>query len=310
MNEYLLSICIPTYNRAGILRDTLQSYINDEDFSNSIEIVISDNCSTDDTATILLEYTTNYTNIRFQTLSENIGADGNIIQSLLMGKGKYLKLMNDSVTFKPGALNRLVKRLEDSDNAAEPIYFYQNIDFLHSNEVVRITNIDQLVSEVSFWITWIANFGVWKSQFDLLEDKDRHAQLRFTQTDWTMRLVDNNPTAIIVFGDFYETADLKVKGGYNLFETFGINYFLLFKEYLQNGKLSYKTERREKYRLFRYFMMLWYRIMFIDRDERYTFEKSKANSILFKIYWAKPYFYLGMTWLLFRGFYKRILKRA
>jgi abequosyltransferase len=46
-----LSICIPTYNRAGLLKDLLEclSVQLTTDISEKVEVVISDNCSTDRT---------------------------------------------------------------------------------------------------------------------------------------------------------------------------------------------------------------------------------------------------------------------
>ena len=44
----LLSICIPTYNRSEQLRRALESLVGQEGFS-EVEVVISDNCSTDGT---------------------------------------------------------------------------------------------------------------------------------------------------------------------------------------------------------------------------------------------------------------------
>ena len=55
--EPILSICIPTYNRAESLRTSLQQYVSCKGFDESIEIVISDNASTDDTRKVALEYT-------------------------------------------------------------------------------------------------------------------------------------------------------------------------------------------------------------------------------------------------------------
>lgn len=46
----LLSICIPTYNRAEILDKTLFLLFSNPDFNvDEIEVVVSDNCSTDHT---------------------------------------------------------------------------------------------------------------------------------------------------------------------------------------------------------------------------------------------------------------------
>ena len=48
-NTILLSLCIPTYNRVETLTVMLERVVHDPDFDEEVEIVISDNCSTDDT---------------------------------------------------------------------------------------------------------------------------------------------------------------------------------------------------------------------------------------------------------------------
>lgn len=50
----LLSICIPTYNRSRYLAVSLNNIIKHANtFYGEIEIIISDNASTDDTATVV-----------------------------------------------------------------------------------------------------------------------------------------------------------------------------------------------------------------------------------------------------------------
>lgn len=53
-NQPLVSICIPTYNNARCLRESLDAIVN-ETYSNR-EIIVSDNASTDDTKEIADEY--------------------------------------------------------------------------------------------------------------------------------------------------------------------------------------------------------------------------------------------------------------
>jgi abequosyltransferase len=45
----LLSICIPTYNRSQYLKQALETYVSNAAFDDEVEIVISDNASTDNT---------------------------------------------------------------------------------------------------------------------------------------------------------------------------------------------------------------------------------------------------------------------
>ncbi|MDD2524542.1 MAG: glycosyltransferase, partial [Endomicrobiaceae bacterium] len=63
MNNPLLSICIPTYNRADYLNQSIQSIVNSDGFGDKVEIVISDNCSTDNTEITCLQWSEKYTNI-------------------------------------------------------------------------------------------------------------------------------------------------------------------------------------------------------------------------------------------------------
>lgn len=71
-----LSICIPTFNRSQYLRLTLESITNQELFQNSdeIEIVISDNCSSDDTQSVTEQFQTLYPEkISFHRQAINLG---------------------------------------------------------------------------------------------------------------------------------------------------------------------------------------------------------------------------------------------
>lgn len=54
----VLSICIPTFNRSTYLSNTLAQLTKEKIFTDSddVEIVISDNCSSDDTEDICRKY--------------------------------------------------------------------------------------------------------------------------------------------------------------------------------------------------------------------------------------------------------------
>lgn len=93
-NEILLSICIPTYNRGEILRETLKK-ITSESFE-KIEILVSDNASNDDTRNIVRKYDS--FGIKYYRNSENMGVVFNIIKSLELSSGKYVVLSSDEDT--------------------------------------------------------------------------------------------------------------------------------------------------------------------------------------------------------------------
>lgn len=138
----LLSICIPTYNRAEILDRTLTTIVNDIDFDNSVEIVISDNASTDNTQQICQRFSEIYSNISYYRNENNIN-DANFFHVLNKGTGLYVKLSNDTITFKPGALKVIKDRIRES-SLNENIFFFK---IMNSSQIKKLDFI-QLISSL------------------------------------------------------------------------------------------------------------------------------------------------------------------
>lgn len=118
--EPIISICIPTFNRSDTLRRSLEQYVKCAGFDNSVEIVISDNASTDDTAQVALDFAFRYSNIKYFRNKDNI-RDSNFELALKRGTGKYLKLQNDASLFDEGALVYMKECIRKSDGN-QPIF--------------------------------------------------------------------------------------------------------------------------------------------------------------------------------------------
>lgn len=107
MEENLVSILIPTYNRVNIIRETIESAIC-QTYKN-IEIIIVDNCSTDGTSEILENYGAIDSRIRIFKNEKNLGPVLNWEICLNMAQGVYSKfLWSDDLiktTFIEDALN-------------------------------------------------------------------------------------------------------------------------------------------------------------------------------------------------------------
>ena len=87
----LVSIGIPTYNRLKFLKETVESAIS-QSYSN-IEIIISDNCSSDGTNEWLKTLTDS--RIKIFTQSENIGMIPNWNKCVKESNGEYFILLSD-----------------------------------------------------------------------------------------------------------------------------------------------------------------------------------------------------------------------
>lgn len=88
----LVTIGIPTYNRAdGHLRQALESALAQQ--YEPLEIIVSDNCSTDNTAELVKSY--GDPRIRYEKHCPGLGALGNFNYCVEAAKGDYLLLLHD-----------------------------------------------------------------------------------------------------------------------------------------------------------------------------------------------------------------------
>src|ERR1700746_1338908 len=89
----LLTLAIPTYNRGAFLRQFLDSVRDQLRLSSDVELVVSDNASTDETSEIINEELRRGTRLTYLRNPENIGPDANFLQCYERASGKYVWVM-------------------------------------------------------------------------------------------------------------------------------------------------------------------------------------------------------------------------
>ena len=108
-----LSLCISTYNRAPFLRRAIDDLFEmDVDFP--FEIVVTDNCSTDDTQEVARKYQ-HLENFRYFRQSVKCEADGNNAAALRVAKGKYCIWMADDDFLRVDGLLKALNFLEKEE---------------------------------------------------------------------------------------------------------------------------------------------------------------------------------------------------
>lgn len=292
----LLSICIPTYNRAEYLEGALINIVTDPTFDDRVEIVISDNASTDNTKLIGEKYSEAYPNVKYYKNETNI-KDENFFLALQRSSGKYARLFNDTLRFRSGALEKMLNIIKTSSEEY-PLFFYQETPLVSHKKVV-VHNSCEFISNVSFYVTWIANFGNWRKYIDMISMPEEYVNLLLAQVDWSFKIVSQMSTTFLYCGNFFDSLTPKKKGGYDFFEVFITNYTAILKRYIP----SFFVYEREKFYLFRYHLLHWFYLMKCDAGKTYKFDK--ANHILFSHYWYYPYFYVGILVLFLKILKKR-----
>lgn len=110
MNKIKISICMPTRNRAGFIGETLESVISQSD--DSVEIVVVDGASTDNTAEVVQRYQQKFKNLVYYRGEKNGGVDRDMAKAIELARGEYCWLFSDDDSLKSGAIKRILKEIE------------------------------------------------------------------------------------------------------------------------------------------------------------------------------------------------------
>ncbi len=86
-----VSVCIPTYNYGQYLRETIKSVLS-QTFSD-FELLVIDNCSTDNTKDIMENYSKLDLRIKYVRNSCNIGMAQNFNECLRLASAPYIKIL-------------------------------------------------------------------------------------------------------------------------------------------------------------------------------------------------------------------------
>ena len=111
----LLTFAIPTYNRSGFLRQLLDSVSEQVRSDARVELLISDNASTDGTSVLVEEVVRTGVPITYIRNETNIGPDANFLQCYERASGKYVWIMGDDDIVAQGAIKRILEYLTEDE---------------------------------------------------------------------------------------------------------------------------------------------------------------------------------------------------
>jgi len=116
MMEPLLSVCLITYNHLNYIKDAIEGVLMQK-VNFTWELIIADDCSTDGTREILLQYKAKYPEFIKLILQDiNKGAAQNWIELITTPKSKYIAYF------------------DGDDYWTDPLKLQKQVDFLEANE--------------------------------------------------------------------------------------------------------------------------------------------------------------------------------
>ena len=311
--EIYLSICIPTYNRAPYLRRCLQSIVNQVGNNPEVEVVISDNLSDDDTPVIVATFAEEFKNVKYFRNEVNIGGDKNFIRVLKLGKGKYLKLLNDYVEFKDGGVLKMLEIIKSHSESKEILFFINGVSYLKRKEYYYSRDLNDFLKICSFWSTLIGAIGFWKEDFNTMLATYQFKTTSFRQTELLFENFNLNKGAVTYARQISNSIEVvNKKAGYNFFDVFINGYFnQIIGRLRTERRISYRTYLREKNKFFKDFIFVWYKRIRIKKNHSVQIDDRRMEAIIFENYKYNYIFYLYLFYLPFylAGFYFKKMVR-
>ncbi len=103
----LVTICIPTYNRADYLRAAIQSVLDQT--CGDFQVLVTDNHSTDNTRDTVASF--GDPRIRYECWPQNIGMMGNFRAGIELAQTKYIAVLPDDDLYEPDHLQHALDLL-------------------------------------------------------------------------------------------------------------------------------------------------------------------------------------------------------
>ncbi len=240
----LLTIAIPTYNRAACLDLCLKSIFSglSDAHRSRLEVMVFDNCSPDDTELVVRRIQEEYPEVQYARHAENLGAERNLIAGFQGATARYVQILGDDDLWLPGRLPQLLDLLGQQRELG--VVIMKAATFVDDpREALRKK------SKRSYWIfqdsnhflfrvavntTGISGSVINKQLIQGAISSEAFVGSLFVQLSWTI------PAALKAQENvFIEQRMLAYKrantGGYRLFHVFGENLVGLFNRFLDRG---------------------------------------------------------------------------
>lgn len=298
-NKPLLSIAIPTYNRDRFLQELLDSLLPQISPEMPIELIISDNCSTDETEATVRDLIEKGHSINYVRNGVNIGPDANFLQCFEAASGKYAWILGDDDILLEGTVSKLLHLLSSNNYSIVYLwpYWFQR-DFRTERRkdpfgrtAEEFTDNSQFANRVGPSLTFISSVIVNKDQFvkrGLALDISALADTNLAQLGYTFPLLVDGNNFLIVWERFV-AARANNSGDYGICKIFATNLNRMIDRLLAEDPRLARTFRNR-------LIHTWfpYPVLSIRRGDARMMKEETLRGMLepeFRQYW-RYWFYL------------------
>lgn len=285
-NPVILSICIPTNGVVEWVIPAVKS-IYEQGVDNSLfEVVITDNGDQSDLSQALESY--DYPNLNYYR-NQSQGFT-NQIDAFEKCQGLFCKMLNHRSRLLPGSLNKLID-LVNKYKAEKPILYCAE-GKAYGDEFVECENTDEFVRRLSFWASWSAGVGAWRSDLEAIRTKTINPM--FPHTVFLFGLRDESK--YVIWNEKYEImASDTGKGGYDLFKAFGVIFPDILNHLRLLDKISCETFLSVKKDLYKFLCSQYLYEVLLPTEHTFII-RNIAQSM--GVYWGKYDYWKMIVWSL------------
>jgi len=227
----ILTIAIPTYNRAEFLRKCLDNIYSQVSNNSRFEVLVCDNDSTDNTSEIVHEYMKEYDSLVYCKNEENIGVSKNIQKVLELSKGEYINLHGDDDYFNEGVYSTIINMI-NANRDCDLMYLSMK---WHPLIIKRGKGMSDYQTD-SGTGGWITGMVIKNDAYKKIHLKEKFLYSSLNHIYIQLELLRSNPNYCILSGQI-NRADTGSAGasGYNIMEVAIRNYLDILYSFRNNG---------------------------------------------------------------------------
>lgn len=234
MSKHLLSICIPTNGVSRWVIPTLENLYGLGSDETLFEVVVADNGGAESDLTESVKKFESHANFRY--IPTQVTGFYNIIENFLLAKGDFMIKLNHRCILHQGSIEYIYGQAEKYYEQ-KPLMF-----FINGNNGIPD------VREYSSFNDWLFDFSYFSSLSEGLffwkEDLVRVPEIKFAKMSPNVSLMfdSRHKTKFVLDGTkICHDQNPKGKYGYDLFDTFAVQYLDLINEVRADGSITKKT---------------------------------------------------------------------
>lgn len=229
-HDTLLSICLPTYNRAACIESQLTQLAEiDPSLFKQIEVIVSDNCSTDATPQVVERFKGRMPFVYLRN-EENLGPDANFLQCLHTSQSKYVWLLGDDDLLQTQHLPDLLRLLEEQEPGL--VHISPRPD---GNPFTVYEDADTLLSEIGIMITFMSANIFLRDDAAALDYRP-YEKTNLLQVPMYLTAALKAPRNVMLHLPFYQAGTMAASnGGYNLVRVFVKNFAIILDHFEDKG---------------------------------------------------------------------------